>query len=142
MKKLVLSILIGVTGIVFPFLEIVAQEDIGKKEYEANCAICHGLTGKGDGPFSANLKLEDVVPSLTKLSKRNNNGKFPVQRVYEIIDGRAKVRMHGAREMPIWGDEYKEESYKRYGSKEHMAASLIRRRILGLIEYIKSLQES
>ena len=141
MKRLVLSILISVTGLVFPLLEVIAQEDIGKKEYEANCSICHGLTGKGDGPFAVNLNLEKSVPSLTILSKENN-GVFPVQKVYEIIDGRAKMRMHGAREMPIWGDEYKEESYKRYGSKEHMAASLIRRRILGLIEYIKSLQES
>jgi mono/diheme cytochrome c family protein len=27
--------------------------DAGKTAYESNCASCHGMTGKGDGPVSA-----------------------------------------------------------------------------------------
>lgn len=30
--------------------------DIGKSEYEVACAVCHGRTGKGDGP----LKLQMI----------------------------------------------------------------------------------
>ena len=26
--------------------------DIGKSEYDSACAVCHGPTGKGDGPFT------------------------------------------------------------------------------------------
>lgn len=140
MTRFLLSIISSLIIIASTTIGSAAKEDIGRKEYEANCAICHGITGKGDGPFAINLKLEKVVPSLTSL-RNQNNGEFPVQRVYKIIDGRAAMRMHGARDMPIWGDEYKEEAYKRYGSKEHTAASSIRQRILALISYLQILQE-
>ena len=137
-KKLILAFLLGAAATIFPAKEPIAQEDIGKKEYEANCAVCHGISGKGDGPFAANLKKR--VPSLTTLSKANN-GVFPVQRVYEIIDGRAEVRMHGPRDMPIWGDKYKAEAFERHGFREHIAAGVIRGRILALIAYINKLQD-
>ena len=58
--------------------------DRGKYEYETNCAVCHGLSGKGDGPFAGQLQTAAVVSDLTELSKKNN-GVFPFQRVYEII---------------------------------------------------------
>jgi hypothetical protein len=33
---------------------ISAQDrDIGKMEYQANCASCHGIGAKGDGPMSS-----------------------------------------------------------------------------------------
>ena len=41
----------------------------GKEMYLKYCASCHGLTGKGDGPVSRDLKVK--VPDLTLL-KRNN----------------------------------------------------------------------
>lgn len=25
--------------------------DLGKREYESNCAVCNGAIGKGDGPY-------------------------------------------------------------------------------------------
>ena len=31
--------------------------DAGKYEYDAHCAICHGLSGKGDGPFGRQVKF-------------------------------------------------------------------------------------
>src|SRR5512147_3337996 len=72
--------------------------DIGKKEYDASCAACHGQDGKGKGSFAELLNVS--MPDLTALSKRNG-GVFPAVRVYDVIDGRAAVKAHGTREMPI-----------------------------------------
>jgi hypothetical protein len=40
---------------------------------------------------------------------KKNNGVFPFDSVYEIIDGRKTVIAHGTRDMPIWGDRYMPE---------------------------------
>jgi cbb3-type cytochrome c oxidase subunit III len=34
-----------------------AAADPGKAVFEANCAVCHGSTGKGDGPGGAGLEI-------------------------------------------------------------------------------------
>lgn len=119
-----------------------AQEDLGKREYNANCAVCHGLEGKGDGPLAASLK--QPVPSLTLLIKENE-GIFPFERIYMTIDGTVKesVPAHGTREMPIWGDEYKAEVYQRHGPYYGgmIDKGIINGRILALIAYIGRLQE-
>jgi mono/diheme cytochrome c family protein len=81
------------------------QIDIGKKEFEASCALCHGLGGKGDGPYEPVLQGPNL-PDLTTISKRNG-GVFPKERIYETIDGRASVATHGTpREMPVWGNRF------------------------------------
>lgn len=58
--------------------------DAGKREYEANCAVCHGTRGEGDGPFAG--LIEQRAPDLTLLAK-NNGGVFPFARAYEVIEG-------------------------------------------------------
>ena len=30
--------------------------DFGKRQYDTNCAVCHGATGKGDGLYGELLK--------------------------------------------------------------------------------------
>lgn len=85
---------------------VLAQEkgvDLGKREYDSNCASCHGITGKGDGPYRQ--YLTKTPADLTVLSKKNG-GVFPLEKVESIIDGRQEVGAHGPREMPIWGREY------------------------------------
>jgi hypothetical protein len=63
--------------------------------------MCHGADGRGHGPDSVVLK--HPVPDLTLISQRSG-GKFPFQRVKEIIDGKEPgLLAHGDREMPIWG---------------------------------------
>ena len=118
-------------------LTATQRANLGKEEYEATCAVCHGLTGKGDGIYVKQLKEGAAVPNLTELSK-NNASVFPSTRLYEIIDGRQYVKAHGPREMPIWGTEYKVRS-------SHVISTLnsekfVRARILALIDYIHSLQ--
>ena len=114
--------------------------DRGKHEYEAHCAMCHGLSGKGDGFFAQQLKSGTVVPNLTELSKRNN-GVFSFMRVYQIIDGTQSVTAHGPREMPIWGPRYKSEVGENlYDDYRADAEAFARARILALTEYIYRLQ--
>ena len=114
--------------------------DRGKYEYEAHCATCHGLSGKGDGPFAQQLKSGTVVPNLTEISKRNN-GVFSFMRVSDIIDGSESVTAHGPRQMPIWGPRYKSEVGENlYDDYRADAAAFARARILALTEYVYRLQ--
>ncbi len=99
--------------------------DFGKREYDNSCAVCHGVNAKGGGVYATNLKANP--PDLTVLTKLNG-GVFPIQKIYEVIDGRAQVLAHGPREMPIWGNEYtiSPSPYE----------AVVRNRILFLIDYL------
>jgi len=112
--------------------------DAGKFEYEGACAVCHGLAGKGNGPFMGQLTAK--MPDLTLLA-RNNGGVFPFDRVYQVIDGRQELKAHGPREMPIWGRGFRMQSsafFENYPA--HDAESSARSRILALTEYLYRLQ--
>ena len=80
----------------------VAAQDpgIGARIFLNECATCHGLQGRGNGPMSPVLL---VPPSnLTTLTRRHD-GMFPVQRVVNRIDGRDPLVSHGS-DMPIFGE--------------------------------------
>lgn len=111
--------------------------DIGKLEYEQSCATCHGLDGKGKGPFSQAMELS--VPDVTTLAKRNG-GVFPVTRVYAVIDGREAMKAHGTRDMPIWGKHYSVSAAPRYDDYAYNPEAAVRGRILLLIDYLYRLQ--
>lgn len=112
--------------------------DLGKYEFEVNCAVCHGADGKGNG-LMTNL-LRKSLPDLTLLAKKNQ-GVVPTDRLYEVIEG-IGVPSHGSREMPIWGREYRLEDGERYleGRGSYDAQALVRARILLLIDYINRIQ--
>lgn len=112
--------------------------DLGKIEYEANCASCHGLKAKGDGPTKP--FLTQIVPDLSTLAKRNN-GILPVSTMYDVIVGDKDVGSHGSRDMPVWGREYKIQAGERLMEAQYDPEAYIRARVLAVIEYINRLQE-
>lgn len=138
--------LIGAALAFAPGTALAEDVDLGKMEYMSNCATCHGLIGKGDGPYFKFLMVGEYVPfispDLTVLAK-NNDGIFPSDRVYEVIDGRAEVRAHGPRLMPIWGVAYSKEAAEYYRSvfRVNDIESFVSKRISSLIAYIQSIQE-
>jgi hypothetical protein len=115
--------------------------DVGEMEYLSSCAPCHGRNANGKGPLADQLKAAPV--DLTQLAKRNG-GVFPMNAVYEKIDGRQEVKAHGTREMPIWGYRYHPFPI---GADQTTNRNLpdpepiIRGRILSLIDYLNRIQE-
>ena len=75
--------------------------DLGREDFRTYCAACHGVGGKGDGTIAEFLTI--TATDLTKLSKLNS-GIVPRDRVIRVIDGREEVKVHGTRDMPVWGD--------------------------------------
>ena len=119
--------------------DVFAAEDIGKREYDNNCAVCHGVTGKGDGPYAG--IIDTMIPDI-RLLQRQNNGVFPFDRVYRTVDGRMEIKAHGPRDMPIWGNEYNEKAVEYYSDyiAEYNAEGFVRGRILALVHHIYTLQ--
>lgn len=115
----------------------LAKFDLGKREYDSKCAVCHGSTGKGDGPYAGLLNTK--IPDLTTLSQRNH-GMFPVLWVQEVIDGRQSFRAHGPREMPIWGLDYLAKAGESNMEFPYEPEAYVRSRILALTEYLFRLQ--
>ena len=105
----------------------------GKPVYDRNCAVCHGPEGKGDGGAANVLTVKPA--DLTQISQRNG-GNFPFWRVYGVIDGREEVKGHGTRDMPIWGEMFRQqEGGKPVDETQAMG------RILVIVYYIQSIQE-
>ena len=108
------------------------------REFVNSCASCHGTDGKGAG-FLTRL-FRGVDPGdLTRLAA-NNGGRFPLERVFSVIDGRAEVAAHGDRKMPVWGERYMTTALMERGPSE-LNELRVRNRIFELVHYIQSIQE-
>ena len=138
-----------VAGLTVGLAHVASAEDsdIGKSEFLASCAACHGADGKGKGPVGAQLK---VPPSdLTSLAK-NNGGVFPTDAVYKLIDGTKSVPAHGTREMPIWGERFDpiinlphpvDSFYWQKAGPEQSPEVVVRKRILTVVDYLSRIQQ-
>jgi mono/diheme cytochrome c family protein len=129
---------VGAALLAAPALSYGQDQDLGKRVYVSRCAVCHGVSGKGDGPFAAQLKAH--VADLTQIQK-NNAGVFPFDRLYSVIDGRQAVAAHGPREMPVWGNENEVDITTGFRVNPKDLESYVRGRIIALIGYIYTLQE-
>lgn len=117
-----------------PLDEAHKQVKHGHEVYYEYCAACHGVTGQGNGPLAADLR---VVPAdLTRIGQRRG-GVFPEPEIIEIIDGRRRVRGHGPGNMPLWGREFSNVYAGGTGDEYEM---ITRMRILELVGYLKSIQ--
>jgi mono/diheme cytochrome c family protein len=116
-----------------------ADPDLGRIEFMANCAQCHGIGGKGDGVIAGFLTVPP--PDLTVI-QRDNDGVFPESVLYEIIEGGGATALHGTREMPAWGDRFSVDAYDQLGwpHDPEERAAFIRARIEALVGYIARLQ--
>lgn len=111
------------------------RNDVGKIEFESKCALCHGVSAKGDGPLAP--YLNKAVADLTTLAKRNG-GILPVAAMYEIIEGGKEIPAHGSRDMPAWGSAYRIPPGER--DVPYDPEAYVRARILAIIEYVNRLQ--
>ena len=102
----------------------------GKVTFGRYCVSCHGPQAKGDGPLARDLRV--TVPDLTTLAQRSG-GKFPHDRVVQVIQDGATVRGHGTADMPAWGDAFK----KTKGTGETTVDAAIK----DLSQYLRTLQQ-
>ena len=102
----------------------------GKDLFREYCAVCHGISGKGNGPAAAALKVQPA--DLTQISAKNG-GKFAEVRVQGIINGSADGPVaHGSKDMPTWGD-----LFRHMGPNPDLATN----RVYNLMKYIESMQK-
>lgn len=101
----------------------------GRQIYLQNCVACHGLTGRGDGPLARTLT---TPPTNLRLLSDLYGNPLPEDRVARVIDGRAEVKAHGPRDMPVWGERFYSETP---GGERHVKA-----RIAALVAYLQSIQ--
>ena len=114
-------------------------DDTGQQEYVVACAIGHGESGKGEGPFAPLLNIH--TPDLTRLAAGNEKdpGVFPFLDVLMVVDGRTGVRAHGDTSMPIWGERFKASAMETAGP--YGAELEVRGRLLSLVYYLESIQQ-
>ena len=101
----------------------------GKGMYDAYCASCHGVDGKGDGPAAPALKV--LPTNLTSLAIKNG-GTFPAAHVSAVIRGATVTLTHGSKDMPVWGP-----IFHSMGGHSQPQVQL---RIRNLTNYLESIQ--
>lgn len=130
-----LLLLLALSPGILPAQEVGATVDEfaltakGRVSYNLFCRSCHGEWGKGDGSVAEVLK---VAPADLTMINSRNDGEFPFDKVYKIIDGRQGVRGHGS-DMPIWGNAFKE-------TEVTTDELVVKEKIIELVYYLKSIQ--
>lgn len=152
MKRLLLGVMVLVPAMIFGAVSTDATTtakakkkpaaapisiELGRTDFMRYCAACHGVGARGDGTIAEFLTLKSA--DLTALAKKNG-GIFPRERITSVIDGRAEVKVHGPRDMPVWGDWFLQEA-KSSGVVTHNQEAVVNARIQSLVGYIGTLQD-
>ena len=115
-----------------PGIKIVPPTNVsaasGPEMFNTYCAVCHGKSGKGDGPAAKSLK--NPPADLTHISSLNH-GQFPELRVQQSINMEHEIGAHGNQEMPMWGPVFKSID---------SSDAIWRLRINNLTQYVRSIQ--
>ena len=116
-----------------------AQSEIAeaRQDFLDLCADCHNADAQGNGPLAKNLTK--APPDLTRIKQRAN-GIFDERAVYDHIIGLNMADAHGSREMPIWGDWLMDDEALEGDTSVDAVEREIERRIMGIVDYLKSLQ--
>jgi len=76
-----------------------AQLQAGGRAYLAQCAVCHGAEGRGDGPLAASIAAEGKrPPAVLDAARVTSLGRDGVRRAIEASD-----HVRAGSPMPIWG---------------------------------------
>ena len=109
----------------------------GAQMFKEYCAVCHGPSGKGDGPVATALKVPP--PDLTTLAQRHD-GKFPDDYVSNVLKNGVQNPAHGSGEMPVWGPIF--DTMNRWKTLcPGMDETPVTLRIANLTNYLKSIQK-
>ena len=74
----------------------------GRELYLEHCAACHGIKADGHGPLEHELASP---PADLRLLSRKYGNPLREDQIARFMDGRADVKAHGPRDMPVWGEE-------------------------------------
>jgi mono/diheme cytochrome c family protein len=107
----------------------------GKDQYNARCAPCHGVSGKGNGP--AAKQLQTKLPDLTTYAKRNG-GAFPTELAWQKIDGRP-TSWSEERGMPVWGRDFRHEAMQNTNATKK-PETYVAAEIYAIVEHLRSMQ--
>lgn len=138
MMNLLQKFAMGLLGLLFVASLATARtagtDDVaqGRALYLQYCASCHGRNADGNGPMAPALSTPPA--NLHLLWERYGNP-LPDDQIARFIDGRADVKAHGPRDMPVWGEVWRNP--KGQGS-EHQ----VEERIAKLVAYLQSIQKT
>lgn len=104
----------------------------GQEMYDQLCAVCHGVTGKGDGPAAP--ALENAVPDLTQFGAEAG-GSYHAQ-LESVISGLNRDVHKDIVGMPLWFREFQYVRRDKFGHPRTMYANL---KIHSLAEYVEEL---
>jgi mono/diheme cytochrome c family protein len=101
----------------------------GRAIYLQYCASCHGMAADGKGPLAPILT---TPPANLRLLAARYGNPLPEDQIARFIDGRADIKAHGPRDMPVWGTQFFPEAQG--------AESGVRFLIARLVAYLQSIQ--
>jgi len=103
----------------------------GAKLYTENCAMCHGVSGRGDGELARGMH-----PAPSDLTRLSQGGVFPVSAVLSQIDG--YTRMAARPDMPEFGVLLRGDTVP--VTLEDGSQSPVARPLAALMTYLESIQ--
>lgn len=111
---------------------------MGRVTFNRYCASCHGEKADGTGPVAKMLK---VPPPDLRVLTINNDGEFPSERVTEMIDGREEIKVHGSRDMPVWGEVFQTALVANPADPEESGEERAGRKVRELVLYLETIQQ-